>query len=168
MSQHATPRVVCFDPDTVGKVIVPVLATDLRVAVQGCALGVTDVARGLIPGAGGVSRLSRQIPDCKAMSVLLRGDRMPVDEAWSIGLVNEVVPADEVLPRALAMVERITGNGPLAVPAVKDAVHRSDGLTVADALQIESEVGAWVFTSQDAIEGPRVFMERRPPVVEGR
>jgi enoyl-CoA hydratase len=145
-----------------------VLATDLRVAAQGCTLGLTEVARGLIPGAGGVSRLPRQIPYCKAMEVLLLGDRMPVDEAWRIGLVNEVLPADEVLPRALAIAERIKGNGPLAVQAVKDAVHRSDGLTLAQALQIESEVGARVFTSQDAIEGPRAFMERRPPVFEGR
>jgi enoyl-CoA hydratase len=102
------------------------------------------------------------------MEVLLLGDRMPVDEAWRIGLVNEVLPVDEVLPRALAIAERITGNGPLAVQAVKDAVHRSDGLTLAEALQIEREVGARVFASQDAIEGPRAFMERRPPVFEGR
>jgi enoyl-CoA hydratase len=145
-----------------------VLATDLRVAAEGSTLGLTEVARGLIPGGGGVSRLPRQVPYCKAMEILLIGDRMPVEEAWRIGLVNEVVPKPEVLPRALASAARIAANGPLAVQAVKDAVRRSDGLTLSEALRIESEVGVRVFSSQDAIEGPRAFMERRPPVFTGR
>jgi enoyl-CoA hydratase len=145
-----------------------VLATDLRIAAEGCTLGLTEVARGLIPGGGGVSRLPRQIPYCKAMEVLLIGDRMPVEEAWRIGLVNEVVASSEVLPRALAMASRITENGPLAVRAVKDAVRRSDGLPLAEALRIESEVGVPVFTSNDAIEGPMAFMEKRKPVFTGR
>jgi enoyl-CoA hydratase len=145
-----------------------VLATDLRIAAQGCTLGLTEVARGLIPGGGGVSRLPRQISYCKAMEVLLIGDRMSVDEAWRIGLVNEVLPPGEVLPRALAIAARITENGPLAVRAVKEAVRRSDGLPLAEALRIEGEVGIQVFTSQDAIEGPRAFMERRKPVFIGR
>ncbi len=144
-----------------------VLATDLRIAARGCTLGLTEVARGLIPGGGGVSRLPRQISYCKAMEVLLIGDRMPVDEAWRIGLVNEVLPPGEVLPRALAMATRITENGPLAVRAVKDAVRRSDGLSLSEALRIESEAGIQVFTSQDAIEGPLAFMERRKPVFTG-
>jgi enoyl-CoA hydratase len=82
--------------------------------------------------------------------------------------VNEVLPPGEVLPRALAIAARITENGPLAVRAVKDADRRSDGLSLAEALRIESEVGIQVFTSQDAIEGPLAFMERRKPVFIGR
>jgi len=145
-----------------------VLATDLRVAAHGCTLGLTEVARGLIPGGGGVSRLPRQVPYCKAMEILLLGDRVPAEEAWRIGLVNEVVARDDVLPRALAMAGRIAENGPLAVQAVKDAVRRSDGLTLLDALRIEGEVGVRVFASQDAVEGPRAFMEGRKAVFTGR
>jgi enoyl-CoA hydratase len=145
-----------------------VLATDLRIAARGCTLGLTEVARGLIPGGGGLSRLPRQIPYCKAMEVLLIGDRMPVDEAWRIGLVNEIVPPAHVLPRALAVASRVSENGPLAVQAVKEAVRRSDGLPLPEALRIESEVGVRVFTSHDAIEGPLAFMERRTPVFTGR
>jgi enoyl-CoA hydratase len=92
---------------------------------------------------------------------------MPVDEAWRIGLVNEVLPRDEVLDRAMDMAQRIAANGPLAVRAVKEAVRRSEGTSLDDALRIESEVGVPVFTSKDAVEGPRAFMEKRPPRFTG-
>ncbi len=143
------------------------LATDLRVAAEGVTMGLTEVARGLIPGGGGVSRLPRQVPRAKAMEILLLGQPMPVDEAWRIGLVNEVLPRDEVLDRAMDMAQRIAANGPLAVRAVKEAVRRSEGTSLDDALRIESEVGVPVFTSKDAVEGPRAFMEKRPPRFTG-
>jgi len=143
------------------------LATDLRVAAEGCTVGLTEVARGLIPGGGGVSRLPRQIPRAKAMEVLLLGEPMPVQEAWRIGLVNEVLPREQVLDRSRALAQRIARNGPIAVRAVKEAVRRSDGSSLEEALRIESEVGVAVFTSKDAIEGPLAFMEKRPPRFTG-
>ncbi|HEX5365104.1 MAG TPA: enoyl-CoA hydratase-related protein [Acidimicrobiales bacterium] len=144
-----------------------VLATDLRVAADGATLGLTEVARGLIPGAGGVSRLPQQVPYCKAMEILLLGEPVPVEEAWRIGLVNQVLPRPEVLPRARALAERIAANGPLAVQAVKQAVRRSNGLPLGEALAIETEVGGPVFGSKDAVEGPLAFMEKRQPHFTG-
>lgn len=144
-----------------------VLATDLRVAAEGVTVGLTEVARGLIPGGGGVSRLPRQVPRAKAMEILLLGQPMPVAEAWRIGLVNEVLAREQVLDRALELAGRIAGNGPLAVRAVKEAVRRSEGTSLEEALRIESEVGVPVFTSKDAIEGPLAFMEKRPPEFTG-
>lgn len=138
-----------------------VLATDLRIAAEGVTLGLTEVARGLIPGGGGVSRLPQQVPYCKAMEILLLGEPMPVDEAWRIGLVNEIVPPADVGIRARQMAERIASNGPLAVQAVKYAVRRSSGLSLAEALKIETDAGRPVFRSNDAIEGPLAFMEKR-------
>lgn len=145
-----------------------VLACDLRVAAAGSTLGLTEVARGIIPGGGGVSRTPRQVPYCKAMEILLVGRPIAAEEAWRIGLVNEVVPPAEVAARADDLAQLIAANGPLAVQAVKEAVLRSDGASLADALAIESEVGVGVFTSEDAIEGPRAFMEKRPPRFVGR
>lgn len=144
-----------------------VLATDLRIAAEGVTVGLTEVARGLIPGGGGVSRLPRQVPRAKAMEILLLGEPMPVEEAWRIGLVNEVLPREQVLDRALELAGRIAGNGPLAVRAIKEAVRRSEGTSLDEALAIESEVGVPVFTSNDAVEGPRAFMEKRPPRFTG-
>lgn len=145
-----------------------VLASDLRVAASHATFGLTETARGIIAGAGGVSRTPRQIPYCKAMEILLVGRPMPASEAWRIGLVNEVVEAAEVATRAAAIAEVIAGNGPLAVQAVKEAVARSGGLPLERALSIETEVGARVFASEDAIEGPRAFMEKRAPRFVGR
>lgn len=143
------------------------LATDLRVAAEGVTVGLTEVARGLIPGGGGVSRLPRQVPRAKAMEILLLGERMPVEEAWRIGLVNDVVPRERVLDRATDMAQRIAANGPLAVRAVKEAVRRSEGTDLDEALRIESEVGGPVFRSNDAVEGPLAFMEKRAPRFTG-
>ena len=145
-----------------------VLASDIRVAAGHSTFGLTETARGIIAGAGGVSRTPRQIPYCKAMEILLLARPMPADEAWRIGLINEVVDSDQVSSRAASMAEIIAGNGPIAVQAVKEAVTRSGGLPLEQALAIESEVGARVFSSEDAIEGPRAFMEKRSPRFTGR
>lgn len=145
-----------------------VLACDLRFAAVGSTLGLTEVARGIIPGGGGVSRAPRQLPYCKAMEILLVGRPISAEEAWRIGLVNDVVPPTAVAKRASEIAALIAANGPLAVQAVKEAVVRSDGADLREALSIESEVGVRVFTSEDAIEGPRAFMEKRPPRFLGR
>ena len=144
-----------------------VLATDLRIAAEGVTLGLTEVARGLIPGGGGVSRLPQQVPYCKAMEILLLGESISVEEAWRIGLVNETVPRADVGGRARQMAERIASNGPLAVQAVKYAVRRSSGLSLPEALTIETDAGRPVFRSRDAIEGPLAFMEKRDPNFTG-
>jgi enoyl-CoA hydratase len=145
-----------------------VLACDLRFAASGSTLGLTEVARGIIPGGGGVSRAPRQVPYCKAMEILLVGHPISAEEAWRIGLVNDVLPPSAVAARADEIATRIAANGPLAVQAVKQAVLRADGAPLTEALAIESEVGVRVFTSEDAIEGPRAFMEKRPPRFVGR
>lgn len=145
-----------------------VLASDIRVAATHSTFGLTETARGIIAGAGGVSRTPRQIPFCKAMEILLLARPIPADEAWRIGLINEVVESDHVTSRAAAIAEIIAGNGPIAVQAVKEAVTRSGGLSLEQALAIESEVGARVFSSEDAVEGPRAFIEKRSPRFIGR
>ena len=82
-------------------------------------------------------------------------------------MVNEVLPADEVLPRAEEFAAIIAANGPLAVRACKEAVIRTSGLTLAEAFEIEAELTARVMASDDAREGPLAFMEKRPPRFTG-
>ena len=142
-------------------------ATDLRVASQSARFGLSEARRGLVPGGGSMVRLARQIPHCKAMEMLLLGDPLPAQEAWRIGLVNEVVAPEQVLPRALELAARLARNGPLALRKIKEAVLRSSGLPLEQAYQIENECSAVVMRSQDAREGPRAFMEKREPVFRG-
>jgi enoyl-CoA hydratase len=142
-------------------------ATDLRIAAEHAEFGLSEVMRGIIPAGGSLVRLARQIPYCKAMQILLTGDRMSAEEAYRIGLINEVVPAAEVLDRAEALAARIAENGPLAVAACKEAVIRTSGLPLNDAFRIENELAGRVMRSRDAIEGPRAFMEKRKPEFRG-
>ena len=143
-------------------------ATDLRLAAPHASFGLSEVKRGMIPAGGSLVRLARQIPYAKAMEILLTGERIDAQEAHRIGLVNEIVPANRLLARAEELARLIADNGPLAVQACKEAVIRTSGLPLDDAFQIENECGARVMRTEDAVEDPRVFMEKRKAVFKGR
>src|SRR5271156_1555884 len=95
------------------------LATDLRVAAEHASLGLQEVKWALIPAGGSMVRLPRQIPYCKAMEILLTGNRIGAHEAHRIGLVNYVLPANQVMAKAEELAAAIVANGPLAVRAIK-------------------------------------------------
>lgn len=142
-------------------------ATDIRIASRTASFGLSEAKRGLVPGGGSMVRLARQVPHCKAMEILLLGDAMPAEEAHRIGLINEVVEPDEVLPRAREVARRLARNGPLALRKIKEAVLRTSGVPLDRAYEIENECSAAVMASKDAREGPRAFMEKREPVFTG-
>ena len=96
------------------------------------------------------------------------GDPFPAREALAMGLLNYVVPAEKLLPRALELAARLAENGPLAVRKIKEGVLRASGLPLDQAYQIENEVSAAVMRSEDAREGPRAFAEKRRPRFSGR
>lgn len=140
-------------------------ALDIRIAAEHATFTVAEVRWGLFPGGGSTVRLPRQIPYCRAMEILLTGDRITAQEAYEIGLVNKVVPLSELMPTAMKYAERICENGPLAVRAIKESVIR--GLCLEPAYSIERLLSMMVFMSEDAREGPRAFMEKRKPVFKG-
>lgn len=142
-------------------------ACDLRVAAEHAVFGTPEAKVGLLPGGGSISRLPRQIPYARAMEMLLVGDPFSAQEALAMGLLNDVVPARELMPRARALAAKLAANGPLAVRKIKEGVVRSSGLPLADALRIEDEVSAVVLASRDAREGPRAFKEKRKPRFTG-
>lgn len=143
-------------------------ATDIRIASPNATFGLSEAQRGIIPAGGSLVRLQRQIPYCMAMQILLTGDAMSAEEAHRIGLINEIVPIDELLPRAEAIATRIAANGPIAVQKIKEALLRTSGLPTEAAFQIESECAAVVMQTEDAREGPRAFIEKRTAVFRGR
>jgi len=142
--------------------------TDIRIAAEHATFGLSESKRALVPGGGSMVRLARQIPYCKAMEILLTGDRISAEEAYRIGLVNYVVPAAEVMPLAEQFARKLAANGPLALRAIKEAVIRTSGLPLEEAYKIESKLSRQVFLSEDAREGPRAFMEKREPRYTGR
>ena len=143
-------------------------ATDIRIAAEHASFGLSEAKRALVPAGGSMVRLARQVPYCKAMEILLTGDRISAQEAHRIGLVNYVVPADEVMPMAERFAQTLAENGPLAVRKIKEAVIRTSGLSLEEAYKIESECARDVMRSEDAKEGPRAFMEKRAANFTGR
>jgi enoyl-CoA hydratase len=139
------------------------LGTDIRVAAAHARFGLPEVQRALLPFAGSMARLPRQVPWASAMQLLLTGEPIDAAEAHRIGLVNAVLPAAEVLPRALAIAARIAANGPLAVRTVKRTANAASGRPLEDAFALENEAKRLVLGSEDAREGPRAFLEKRPP-----
>lgn len=144
------------------------LGTDLRVAADGARLGLQEAKWGLFPLGGATVRLPRAIPQAIAMEILLTGDLIDARRAHDLGLVNQVVPQEEVMDAALFYAETIAANGPLAVQAIRTSARASSGVTEAVALQRELELGTPVFQTRDAREGPRAFAEKRAPRFEGR
>ncbi|MCR5873684.1 enoyl-CoA hydratase-related protein [Phenylobacterium sp. J426] len=142
--------------------------TDLRVASDTAKLGVQEVKWAIFPGGGSTVRLPRQVPYARAMELLLTGDLITAAEALEWGFLNRVVPQGEVLPAALELAERIAANGPIAVQAIRRSARACLGRPEADAMQIESEMAAPVFRTEDAREGPLAFMQKRRPVFNGR
>ncbi|BBY59593.1 crotonase/enoyl-CoA hydratase family protein [Mycolicibacterium sarraceniae] len=147
------------------------LASDLVVAQESAKFGLPEVKRGLVAAAGGVFRIVDQLPRKVAMQVLFTGEPITAAEALEWGLINEVVPDGTAVDAALALAQRITVNAPLAVQASKRvAVGVDDGVITADEAgwtRTIKEIGA-LMKSEDAMEGPLAFAEKRPPVWKAR
>ncbi|MER6008581.1 crotonase/enoyl-CoA hydratase family protein [Nonomuraea angiospora] len=147
------------------------LWADLVVAAESARFGLPEVKRGIIAGAGGAFRLAAQLPVKVAMEILLTGEPVTAAEALRLGLVNRVVPQEQVVPAALALAETIAANAPLAVQAGKRIARGIANGTVASeqaAWERTAAEGAAIMRSADAKEGPRAFAEKRAPVWEGR
>jgi enoyl-CoA hydratase len=141
---------------------------DIRIATVNARFGVMEPKRGLFAGGGTTVRLPRQLNFPAAMEFLLTAEAFPAERALELGLVNELVPEDELLDRAYDWARRINANGPLAVRATKESVLRGLALNMDEAYALEQEISSMVFQSEDAKEGPKAFAEKRPPVWKGR
>lgn len=144
-----------------------VLSCDLVVAARSAAFGVPEVKRSLVAAAGGLFRLPRIIGRTVAMEAVLTGDPLDVDRAYQLGLVNQVVDGDAV-EAALAMAERITANAPLAVQASRAVVMAADTADDETLWRMSNESFGRMFQTEDFQEGPRAFIEKRPPEWKGR
>jgi enoyl-CoA hydratase/carnithine racemase len=139
------------------------LACDIRIASEKARLGTPEVTLGLIPGWGGTQRLPRMIPWCKAAEIVLTGRIIGAQEAYHIGLVNKVVPPEEVLPTAQEWAEAICQAAPLAVRAAKEAMIRGTSMSLEEGLQLEDSLESYLLGTEDFTEGTSAFVEKRRP-----
>jgi len=144
------------------------LACDLIIAVEHASFGQPEPRVGLIAGAGGVHRLPAQTPLKQAMGLLLTGRQITAQEAYRLGLVNEVVPAAELMATAERWANDILECSPLSVRLTKAAVLTGLNMPVEEAMQADRPRLARLLTSEDFIEGPRAFAEKRKPQWKGR
>ena len=163
-----TPAIAAINGYCIAGGLEIALACDLRVAADHAEFGLQEVRWGAIPSGGGVDRLPRYMPVCLAMELLLTGDRIDAEEAHRAGLINRVVPAAEVIPTAEALARRICENGPLAVRAIKENVYRGYNLYYRQARLFEEAFAELISTTEDAIEGPTAFSEKRKPQFKAR
>src|ERR671918_1459572 len=144
------------------------LACDMRVAAEDAKLGLAEVKRGLIPGAGGTQRLARTVGVAKALEICLTGDNVRGAEAQRLDLVNIAVPASDVLKAAEDLAGRILKGAPMSVAFIKEAIKKGVELPLEEGLRLEADLSALIGSTEDAKEGPRAFAEKRAPVWKGK
>lgn len=164
---YPKPLIAAVNGSAIGGGFEITMACDIVIAADHALFGVPEVKRGLV-GAGCSTRLSARVPPAIALEMTLTGDPITAERAYALGLVNEVVPGAEVLPRALAMAERIAANGPLALAVTKQLIFDEAGMHDAAEWAAIRAKAAPVFASADAKEGATAFAEKRPPVFTGR
>lgn len=144
------------------------MATDIRVASEHALFDLSEVKRGILPGNGGTQRTIRQLPYPIAMEVLLLGRRLSAERAAHFGLINEVVPHDDVMSIAMERAEELASMAPLAVRAIKELSVRAQYIPLQDGLRLEEAIAARLRMTDDAKEGPKAFAEKRKANFTGR
>jgi enoyl-CoA hydratase len=142
--------------------------TDIRIAAENASFGIGEPRRGLFPGGGSTTKLPRQIGFAHAMEILLTAEPISARKAYEYGIVNEVVPLDQLMSTAIRYAELICQNGPVAVRTVKESVLKGLALPFKEALDQEMLYSAQVFSTEDAMEGIAAFQEKRKPNWKGR
>lgn len=145
-----------------------VLSCDIIVATQESSFALPEARLGLIPGAGGVFRLSRQIPFRAALGYLITGRTMTAAKALELGLINDVVTANELDACVDGWIQDILRCAPLSIRSIKEALSKSASISIEQAFTMNYSWEEVRKTSVDAIEGPQAFVNQRPPVWRGR
>jgi enoyl-CoA hydratase/carnithine racemase len=144
------------------------MACTIRVAAEHARFGQPEVKLGIPPGAGGTQRLPRLVGKGRALQIILSGEMISAQEAYRIGLVNEVVPAGELMGRCEAILKQILANAPLAVHFALEAVNKGMETSVSAGLLLEASVFAICAGTDDKREGTAAFLEKRAARFQGR
>jgi enoyl-CoA hydratase len=144
------------------------LACHIRIASENAQLGLPEVTLGIIPGYGGTQRMARLLGKGKALELILTGDRIKAEEAARIGLVNKVVPADQLMTVAREMAATIAKRGPLAVAAAIEAVMRGSDMSFDEGQTLEATLFGLLASTSDMKEGMGAFLEKRTAEFTGR
>jgi crotonobetainyl-CoA hydratase len=169
---RAKPVIAAVNGLALGGGLELALAADLRIVADHAEFAVPEVRVGVVADAGGLQRLPRLLPEAIARELLLTGRRMPADEAARWGLANRVVPRAELMDAAMSLAADICAGAPLAIAAVQEVLAATDGRSVEDGFRVMRGGNLpryrQMLASEDAVEGPRAFAEKRPPRWEAK
>jgi enoyl-CoA hydratase/carnithine racemase len=144
------------------------LACTIRIAAENAKFGQPEVKLGLLPGGGGTQRLPRLVGKGRALQLILSGETISATEAYRIGLVNEVVPAGDLMSRAESILKQIFVNAPLAVQYSLEAVNKGLETSQAEGLLLEASYFGLCAATEDKMEGTSAFLEKRAAQFQGR
>jgi enoyl-CoA hydratase len=162
------PVIACINGFALGGGCELAMACTMRLASDNAKLGQPEVKLGIMPGYGGSQRFPRLIGTGLAMQYLLTGDQMTAAEAHRIGLVNEVVPQDQLIKRAEEIAAKIIANAPLAVQYTMEAVNHGMNMTLAEGLYLEATLFGVCCATEDKNEGTKAFLEKRAANFAGK
>jgi enoyl-CoA hydratase/carnithine racemase len=144
------------------------MACTIRIAVDSAKFGQPEVKLGLVPGGGGTQRLPRLVGKGRALQLILSGDMISAQEAYRIGLVNEIVPEAELIARAEAILAKIASNAPIAVKFALEAANKGLDASQGEGLLLEASFFGLCAATEDKKEGTSAFLEKRVPQFHGR
>jgi enoyl-CoA hydratase/carnithine racemase len=162
------PTIAAIQGYAVGGGLELSLACDMRIAAENAKLGMMEVRRGRLGASGGTQRLPRLIGTANALELCLTGEAVDAAEAFRLGLVNRVVPNEQLRTRAEELAGKIALGAPLSVLAIKEAITKGAQLPLEHGLKLESELSLALSTTEDQKEGSRAFAEKRPAVWKAR
>lgn len=163
-----TPKIAAVAGYALGGGCELAMMCDMIFAADTAKFGQPEIKLGLIPGMGGSQRLTRLVGKAKAMDLILTGRMMGAEEAERAGLVARVIPAERLLDEALEAARTIAGYGRTALMAAREAVERAEEVGLREGLLFERRTYYALWATEDAKEGMRAFLEKRPPVFQGR
>jgi enoyl-CoA hydratase/carnithine racemase len=144
------------------------MACTIRIAVDNAKFGQPEVKLGLLPGGGGTQRLPRLVGKGRALQIILSGEMISAQEAYRIGLVNEVVPAANLIPRCEAILKQISSNAPIAIKFALEATNKGLDTSQSEGLLLEASYFGLCAATEDKKEGTLAFLEKRAPQFHGR
>jgi enoyl-CoA hydratase len=164
----AKPTIALCHGYTIGTGLLISLACDIRIAAENAKLGLSEIRLGFMPASGGTQRMARLIGIPKALELCLSGESVNAQEAYRIGLVNRLVPYDQLISAGEQLAQSFAKGAPLALRCIKEAIYQGSELSLDQALRLESDLATFVLETEDAKEGPRAFVEKRAPVWKGK
>jgi enoyl-CoA hydratase/carnithine racemase len=162
------PTIAAINGDVLGQGLELALACDLRMCSQKAALGMPQIMTGEMPWDGGTQRLARLVGRAKALELILLGETIDAPEAHRIGLVQRVIPHEELMSFVMDLARKMAAKSPVSLAYVKEAIHKGMDLTLEQGLRLEADLYYLIHTTEDRTEGIQAYREKRRPQFKGK